>query len=520
MEIYYCNQIKKKTGATAAWSQAPGYAPMLAVSLAPNAVGLYTEEGQPWDPKKEALVVNVRSTECAKMAWHPLLPLLAIGWRDGGISFYNVEERRLEEDSKTHRRPVTHMMWSANGERLITTDEHGKLAMWKTDRQMRPLHVNSYEEAPGSTIGVATMGPAPVNESLGTTSCVVFYGVNVQDTTVLKWANDQGQQGVMEEMPECATDLIYYAARDQLLVVGVSCTLYLLGRVDQDSPWYPVTEMRFSSGTGEAALKLQVCWAAEHTLATASGKDGVVRMYNFETEDNYVIQVESAEGTPSQSPIVCLKSDLRYGMLAAGSADGRVSVFNYHAHGAHDHPGHAAELSKSWDAQPAFLVEGPPQLIQWGPNSRLMCVVCDDPKHTYGPTAVSVCRKTLLHQCYRDGYVVIQSGVDQVLVEQLDAANARPPAKLTLGLQLQGLDMSDRSLLVYGDKKACVYEVSSTGALNQASSFETPSQAMAISKDSIFRAADNIIEVCNTSGGGVLLVCAPQLLWCTGLACC
>eukprot|EP00983_Pelagomonas_calceolata_P132872 1161913-Pelagomonas_calceolata.AAC.1 len=44
MEIYYCNQIKRKTGVTAAWSQAPGYAPQLAVSLAPNAVGFYTEE--------------------------------------------------------------------------------------------------------------------------------------------------------------------------------------------------------------------------------------------------------------------------------------------------------------------------------------------------------------------------------------------------------------------------------------------------------------------------------------------
>jgi len=60
-------------------------------------------------------------------------------------------------------------------------------------------------------------------------------------------------------MPEDATDLIYYAAKDQLIVVGVSCTLYVLGRVDPESPWYPVTEMRFSSGTGEAASKLQVC---------------------------------------------------------------------------------------------------------------------------------------------------------------------------------------------------------------------------------------------------------------------
>jgi len=36
---------------------------------------------------------------------------------------------------------------------------------------------------------------------------------------------------------------------------------------------------------------VQVCWAAEHTLATASGKDSIVRMYNFETEDNYILQV-------------------------------------------------------------------------------------------------------------------------------------------------------------------------------------------------------------------------------------
>eukprot|EP00967_Tisochrysis_lutea_P015295 scaffold17229_cov20-Tisochrysis_lutea.AAC.2 len=42
--------------------------------------------------------------------------------------------------------------------------------------------------------------------------------------------------------------------------------------------------------------------------------------------------------------------------------------------------------------------------------------------------------------------------------------------------------------------------VSASGTLNQASSFETPSRAMAISNDSIFRAADNIIEVCNTTG--------------------
>lgn len=45
----------------------------------------------------------------------------------------------------------------------------------------------------------------------------------------------------------------------------------------------------------------QVCWAAEHTLATASGKDSVVRMYNFETEDNYVLQVGNSSGVQGQN---------------------------------------------------------------------------------------------------------------------------------------------------------------------------------------------------------------------------
>jgi hypothetical protein len=35
----------------------------------------------------------------------------------------------------------------------------------------------------------------------------------------------------------------------------------------------------------------QVCWAADHTLASASERDNVVRMYNFDTEDNYVLTV-------------------------------------------------------------------------------------------------------------------------------------------------------------------------------------------------------------------------------------
>ncbi len=40
-------------------------------------------QGRAFDPNNEANIKNVRGTECAKLEWHPLLPLLAIGWKDG-----------------------------------------------------------------------------------------------------------------------------------------------------------------------------------------------------------------------------------------------------------------------------------------------------------------------------------------------------------------------------------------------------------------------------------------------------
>jgi hypothetical protein len=45
----------------------------------------------------------------------------------GAVSFWAAEERHLEEDSKTHRTAVTSLTWSATGDRLISTDEAGKV---------------------------------------------------------------------------------------------------------------------------------------------------------------------------------------------------------------------------------------------------------------------------------------------------------------------------------------------------------------------------------------------------------
>ena len=107
-----------------------------------------------------------------------------------------------------------------------------------------------------------------------------------------------------------------------------------------------------------------------------------------------------------------------------------------------------------------FLVLDPPPSVpqvgtrvstmEWGPNPRLMSIVT--------PDGVSACRKTLLRHRFRDGYVVIQSGVDQLMVEVMDG-QGRPPAKLRANLQMMGLDISKGTLLVYDGSRADLYKV-------------------------------------------------------------
>ena len=116
--------------------------------------------------------------------------------------------------------------------------------------------------------------------------------------------------------------MLLYPEREQLLVVTNSATLAVLSRDDQLQTWDTLAKMKFATGTGEAATGLSVAWAGNCTLASASEKDNVVRMYNFETEDNYVIPVEADTGLVTR--VVALTYDERYGLLGCGTADGRV----------------------------------------------------------------------------------------------------------------------------------------------------------------------------------------------------
>lgn len=67
-------------------------------------------------------------------------------------------------------------------------------------------------------------------------------------------------------------------------------------------------------------------------------------------------------------------------------------------------------------------------------------------------------------------------------------------------MQLLGLDLSKGLLLVWDGERAEVYKVTETNDIMPASQFETTSRCMAINNDSVYRAAENKVEVVNMAG--------------------
>ncbi len=81
-----------------------------------------------------------------------------------------------------------------------------------------------------------------------------------------------------------------------------------------------------------------------------------MRLYNFDTEDNYVLSPDMSLEANATCNIVCLASDLKLGLLAVGTASGAISIFKYTPPESTNNYEPILDLAKCWEMQPGFQV--------------------------------------------------------------------------------------------------------------------------------------------------------------------
>jgi hypothetical protein len=160
----------------------------------------------------------------------------------------------------------------------------------------------------------------------------------------------------LQDLPEELHSLVYYPERAQLLAITAAAGVLVLGKAEDGRGWEVVLRMKLPAGAagGTAGLKvsrhagsvigqeslgaqewwgaaqggggvqhrevvgnlrralccvLQVVWAGRHTLASASDKERLVRLFDFDSEDNYVLNTDTEAG--ASSTVAALAYDAR-----------------------------------------------------------------------------------------------------------------------------------------------------------------------------------------------------------------
>ena len=75
-----------------------------------------------------------RDCEPSLLSWHPHNRILVVGWEDGKISLWNDNEKKAKEPSQVHEAKIRFLKWSDAGDRLISGDEKGTVAVWFAEK--------------------------------------------------------------------------------------------------------------------------------------------------------------------------------------------------------------------------------------------------------------------------------------------------------------------------------------------------------------------------------------------------
>ena len=207
----------------------------------------------------------------------------------GSLLVQDIKTNDRSEDTTCHSCQITHLLWNATGTFLASADLQGAAALWKVDLHCKLSLLATFKTTP----------TGPVSAMLFDTSAAVsalYYSISAGTCTDIYSGSSNGACSKLYTVPTLSPLLGLFRNDNasQLVSVAASGELFVhASRAQESSQWELVMKLRIDAGVKSAGdkSKLMVAWVADHTLASASGQDSMVHMYNMETEDNYVLQI-------------------------------------------------------------------------------------------------------------------------------------------------------------------------------------------------------------------------------------
>ncbi|KAL3159993.1 hypothetical protein ABBQ38_010381 [Trebouxia sp. C0009 RCD-2024] len=288
--------------------------------------------------------------------------------------------------------------------------------------------------------------------------------------------------------------LYWYTSKRQLVSVSRTGELFLHGEDEGQDRWQQLVRLKIGGGAAPDGPALMVAWVRGQTLASATGRDDAVRMYDLDTEDNYILRIGEDVSSDIPTTICCLSYSAATATLAAGTPTGRVALWR----------------TSQVDPSDALTQTSPMQYLDIDPSMqwvRQRCLKVSGRVDRTG-TTLHICQQGVLQRGACPPLLAAQLSSHAVAVESMSGAAT---IRINANLQIRGLSLSATHLLVNSHTAAELYDLSITPPQVALSLTGPQSPAPLLQGQLLFRAEGSSIEVCNMAGTPEQTLTIPEV---------
>ncbi|XP_041073639.1 intraflagellar transport protein 140 homolog isoform X1 [Polyodon spathula] len=491
--------------------------PVLAVaSISPStggSVDLYLQQGEhvgnshverPFQPKV--------------LRWHPSKQVLAVGWETGEVLLLNQADGEQTSLPAIHSADISLLEWSSNSSCLLTGDRLGVLAVWKVDPRGRlqgaPLLRHDYgmhlthcvfrPAQPGDDLVQLARAAVSGDENaldmfnwrkagkggplkLGPQEGMTFF-ISTADGSV-HYVDEKGKSSQVLLAGSPVQKLLYLQGREVLVVITETLLLSQYS-VGPGGATQELVKVKLSGKSGQSA---DIAWAEKGLLITATGEK-VVRLWDLERDDNYVLSLDENLGFEAGETLNCISYCTAKGILAAGTSRGRIAMWRKVAVS-----NRKTEGRGQWKLQTPAELEGNIIQLQWGSSMNLLAVITVS-------TVVILCEHVMSSH-FSQQVAAVQLNPNQLCLSYFSTGTQR---SLRTDMHIKGVCVTKDTVTVWNGKQVTVFEPSGA-VLRNTGSFPCESQAVAVHEENIYTVEPYRVQVRTLQGTVKQLLVFPEV---------